>query len=161
MGAPISLGPGYSLSTCKLRGSICAHRKQPLAKVTNKKLDERSPCSPSKRAGFWIVQFHDDSTKEVPSFAKIVASSWEFSSVGNLQCVSTIGATECKICIFLYTNCQRSLTGTSPKITWLSLGTLFNHLFFSDPKEEIGVDFSEIEVVLLVWVYVKIVLSNF
>ena len=33
--------------------------------------------------------------------------------------------------------------------------------FFSDPKEEIGVDFSEIEVVPLVWVYVKIVLSNF
>ena len=62
------------LSTCKLRGSVCAHRKQPLAKVTNKKLDERSPCSPSKRAGFRIVQFHDDSTKEVPSFAKIVAS---------------------------------------------------------------------------------------
>ena len=68
---------------------------------------------------------------------------------------STISATKCKICIFLYPNCQRSHTGTSQKITCLSIGTLFNHQIFLsdcfyDPKEEIGVEFSEIEVVLLV-----------
>ena len=69
-----------------LRGSVCAHRKQPLAKVTNKKLDERSPCSPSKRAGFRIVQFCDDSTKEVPSFAKIVASRTARAATSTESC---------------------------------------------------------------------------
>ena len=59
-GAPISFdqpvglrprGVTPDLSTCKLRGSVCAHRnlKQPLAKVTNKKLEEDLHVARSSR----------------------------------------------------------------------------------------------------------------
>ena len=50
------------------------------------KLDERSPCSPSKHAGFRIVQFHDDITNEVPSFTKIVASRTARAATATESC---------------------------------------------------------------------------
>ena len=86
-GAPISLGRGYSLymqaPRIRLRAPETTARESDQQDL---KLDERYPCSPSKHAGFRIVQFHDDITKEVPSFTKIVASRTARAATATESC---------------------------------------------------------------------------